>query len=134
MCGENNLDILLQSMRPELDQESFVFLSSREGFLSTEMEAALMIFREPEDTTILVLEKIAKNMGRNYKDTWAKITLTVHSDLNAAGFLAAILPKLADAGISVNPVSAYFHDHLFLPWEKRDLAMKVLCSVQTKYR
>ena len=134
MCGENNLDILLQSMRPELDQESFVFLSSREGFLPTELEAALMIFREPEGITILILEKIAKNMGRNYKDTWAKITLTVHSDLNAVGFLAAILPKLADAGISVNPVSAYFHDHLFLPWEKRDLAMKVLCSVQTKYR
>jgi hypothetical protein len=50
----------------------------------------------------------------------------VHSALTAVGFLAAITTRLAEAGISVNAVSAYYHDHLFVPWERREEAMEVL--------
>ena len=39
------------------------------------------------------------------------ITLTVRSSLEAVGLLAAITARLADAGISVNAVSAFHHDH-----------------------
>jgi hypothetical protein len=34
--------------------------------------------------------------------------------------------ELARAGISVNPVSAFHHDHLFVPWERREEAMMLL--------
>jgi len=128
MSGEDNLGILLGSMSPKLEDDAFVFLTSADGFSHEEKEEALMVYKEVEGVTLLVREGIAQAMGKEYKDTWAKITLTVHSDLNAVGFLASILPKLADAGISVNPVSAYFHDHLFVPWEKRELAMEILAS------
>src|SRR5689334_10999559 len=116
MDGENNLVVLLGSMRPELEDEAFVFLTSPEGFSAEEKDEALMVYKEVEGVTLLVREEVAKTMSKEYKDKWARITLTIHSDLNAIGFLAAILPKLAEAGISVNPVSAYFHDHLFVPW------------------
>lgn len=43
------------------------------------------------------------------------ITLTVHSSLEAVGFLAAVTGRLTEAGISVNAVSAFYHDHLFVP-------------------
>ena len=36
---------------------------------------------------------------------------------------------LADAGISVNPVSAYYHDHLFVPVEKAGQAMQLLATL-----
>jgi hypothetical protein len=42
------------------------------------------------------------------------------------GFLAAITARLAQAGISLNAVSAYYHDHLFVPWENRERAMQIL--------
>jgi len=54
------------------------------------------------------------------------ITLTIHSDLNAVGFLASITKKLAEKGISVNAISAFYHDHLFVPYEKRIEVIKAL--------
>jgi hypothetical protein len=59
------------------------------------------------------------------------ITLTIHSDLQAVGFLAPIMTRLAEAGISVNPVSAFYHDHLFVPWDKRNEAMEILESFKS---
>jgi hypothetical protein len=132
MSGENNLNILLKSMHPELESEAFVFLTSLEGFALQDMENALMIFKETEGVTLLVKEEVAQQMQKGYEQKWAKITLTIHSDLNAVGFLAAILPKLAEADISVNLVSAFFHDHLFIPWEKREVAMVILASFAIK--
>ena len=46
------------------------------------------------------------------------------------GFLAKITEKLAGAKISVNAVSAYYHDHLFVSKEKAGLAMKKLKELQ----
>lgn len=37
----------------------------------------------------------------------ARITLRVHSALDAVGFLAAITRALADAGIGTNPVAGF---------------------------
>lgn len=54
------------------------------------------------------------------------ISLMAHSSLDAVGFLAAITAKLAAAGISVNPVSAFYHDHLFVPFDKAEMAMNLL--------
>jgi hypothetical protein len=36
---------------------------------------------------------------------------------------------LAEEGISANVVAAYFHDHLFVPWEQRDRAMAILSTL-----
>jgi hypothetical protein len=54
------------------------------------------------------------------------ITLSIHSSLEAVGFLAAITGKLADHNISVNPISAYYHDHLFVPAARAQAAMELL--------
>ena len=57
------------------------------------------------------------------------ITLTVHSALDAVGFLAAVTARLAAAGIGANPVSAFFHDHLFVPAARADEALALLRSL-----
>jgi hypothetical protein len=57
------------------------------------------------------------------------ISLTIHSSLAAVGLTAAIASALAEQGISANVVAAYFHDHLFVPWEQRLQAMAVLSAL-----
>jgi len=54
------------------------------------------------------------------------ITLTNHSRLNADGFLVIITRELAQHDISVNPVSAYYHDYLFMPVSMEHKARHVL--------
>jgi hypothetical protein len=54
------------------------------------------------------------------------ITLEVNSSLEAVGFLAAITGRLAEAGIPVNPVSGFHHDHLFMPEGRAEEAMAIL--------
>ncbi|TIM21889.1 MAG: ACT domain-containing protein, partial [Mesorhizobium sp.] len=53
-------------------------------------------------------------------------TLNIHSSLEAVGFLAAITTRLAAAEIGVNPVSAFYHDHLFVPVDRAEEAIDVL--------
>lgn len=67
--------------------------------------------------------------GLSYDAVFAMITLTVHSSLEAVGFLAAIAARLASHGISVNPVSAFYHDHLFVPIAQAERAMALLQSL-----
>ena len=47
------------------------------------------------------------------------------ADLNT--LLASVVSKrLSVESIGVNPVSGYFHDHLFVPLDKAERAMEVL--------
>ena len=42
------------------------------------------------------------------------------------GFLAVILRHLADAGVSVNVASGFYHDHLFVQDGEEELVMELL--------
>ena len=57
---------------------------------------------------------------------WARISLGLDSSLEDVGLTAALSRALADAGISANIVAALHHDHIFVPWERRDEALKAL--------
>jgi hypothetical protein len=57
---------------------------------------------------------------------WARIALGVHSSLEAVGLTARIAAALADRGIGANVVAAVHHDHVFVPWERREEALAAL--------
>ena len=57
---------------------------------------------------------------------WARITLGIHSSLEAVGLTARVSAALTERGISANIVAALHHDHVFVPWERRDEALAVL--------
>lgn len=126
MAGERDLKTLLRNMKPELRDGVFVFCTIAED---QEIPAAirpLLIFREQEGTTLVLYREEAERAGWRGQFTSRLITLTVHSSLEAVGFLAAITARLADAGISVNAVSAFYHDHLFVPEHRADEALVLL--------
>lgn len=131
MSGIKNVDVLLKSMKPEHIKGKFVFYSiSKEKFINLKIDP-LLIFHEKEGVTLILNKASADKMKFSYQNVWALITLTVHSDLAAVGFLAVITKKLAEEGISVNAVSAYYHDHLFVPYEKVESAMKALKEISS---
>lgn len=123
MNGETNLDILLSQMQPVLDQTTYVFATSAGN--RTELRP-LMTFQEDQEYTLILSQACADAAGLDYVFACKRITLTVHSSLEAVGFIARVASHLAAAGMGVNPVSGYYHDHLFVPAQRADEAMDLL--------
>lgn len=129
MAGETNLEVLLKSMRPVLKEGEYVFCtlpppaSPDLGAL-----APLGLFHEDEGLTLILRRERADAAGLAYASTFRLVTLAVHSSLDAVGFMAAVSTRLAAHGIGVNPVAAYFHDHLFIPSARATEALALLES------
>ena len=112
-------------MKPKLVPDEYVFCTVKGTMPPVK---ARMVFDEEEGTTLILEKKIADKNSLPYSGAWSLITLTVHSDLAAVGFLAAMTEKLAKAGIGVNAVSAYYHDHLFVPKNRAREAIELLAE------
>ena len=129
MPVERDLATLLQNLKPQLQPGIFVFCTiATEAHIPAAIKPLLM-FREQEGTTLVIPREEAEAAGLPYAFAARLVTLTVHSTLDAVGFLAAITARLAAAGICVNAVSAFHHDHLFVPVDRTDEAMALLQSI-----
>jgi uncharacterized protein len=104
---------MLAGMAPLLDARRWHF-ALVDGDAPAE---AFALIREDEGTTAILPDE---------SGDFARITLTVHSALNGVGLTAAVATALADAGIACNVVAGFHHDHLFVPWERRDEALDIL--------
>ncbi|MCD2195546.1 ACT domain-containing protein [Actinomycetospora endophytica] len=120
--GESDLAVLLAGMTPRLRPGRYLYAAVPDG--GPVPSGAVVTVAEDEGTTVVVRDSEAAGLEAEYPCAW--ITLEVRSSLAAVGFLAAVCARLAEAGISVNPVSGFHHDHLFVPWERRDEALAVL--------
>ena len=126
MTGETDLRKLLASMTPQLLPDVHVFATLAQGASLPNGLDPVMSFREREGTTLIVTEDQARAAGLGSIFRCRMITLDIHSSLEAVGFLAAITTRLAAAGMGVNPVSAFYHDHLFVPADRAEEAMELL--------
>lgn len=71
----------------------------------------------------------AESAGAPPGPAFARLTLRIHSDLEAVGLIAAVAGRLAAAGIAVNPIAGLRHDHLLVPWEERSRALGELLAL-----
>ena len=126
MTPERELTALLKHMKPQLQPGIFVFCTIAPDEPVPAALNPLLTFREQEGTTLVIPREEAEAAGLNHAFASRLINLTVHSALDAVGFLAAITARLAAAGISVNAVSAFHHDHLFVPDDRANEAMALL--------
>jgi hypothetical protein len=115
-------------MKPRLTRNGLVFCTISEEMYNTLTIIPILMFKESEGITLILPKEIAveKSLCQEDEKTWAMISLTVHSSLEAIGFLAIISKHLADNEISVNVVSAYYHDHLFVLSEDAEKALNLL--------
>ncbi|MEL7189879.1 MAG: ACT domain-containing protein [Pseudomonadota bacterium] len=117
-----DLQSMLLGMEPALDDAAYAFTQKRgegETFaLINEGEGAAYIIRATTEP----------------QPHFARITLQVHSDLEGVGLTAAVATALAAEGIACNVIAAFHHDHLFVPWDRRDDAMVVLKRISDEAR
>ncbi|NID04083.1 ACT domain-containing protein [Luteibacter jiangsuensis] len=123
--GLTDLRALLAALDPEIDPVPKRFLHVSHEKARERMADALMMFREAEGTTLIV-DVDHDDIAGSERLLWARITLRVQSSLTAVGMMAAVSAALARRGIPCNPVSAFLHDHIFVPWERRDDALDAL--------
>ena len=116
MGGERDLSRLLRALDPTLFPDRYSFSTAAEPVLRDDQFA---IVREEEGLTLIRPDPAGE---------WARISLGVHSSLEAVGLTAELSSRLARAGISANIVASLFHDHLFVPWDRRNEALDCLRS------
>lgn len=113
--AERDLARLLAGMEPVLHGQAYGFAVWTGGAMPFAPFATVA-----EDEGLTVVAQLA-DMGRAgvVSEPWARISLTIHSDLAAVGLTAAFSAALAAEGISCNVVAGVYHDHLFVPWDRR---------------
>lgn len=131
MVGETNLDTLLGNMSAELVDGLYVFATVSDGVVPAGVRPR-MLFHEAEGMTLILLKEEAEANDLSYEFPCRMITLNIHSSLEAVGFLARIASALARHDMGVNPVSGFFHDHLFVPDGREMDAIGVLKELTTK--
>ena len=125
MSCETDLRKLLQGMKPRLNEGEFVFCTIQSLEQAKRLDP-LCIFQEEEAVTIILPKEQADDATLPYSNTFAWITLTVHSSLEAVGLTAAVSKALTEANISCNLVAAYYHDHIFVPVKDAKRAVELL--------
>lgn len=126
---ETNLEILLASINPQLSDRDFVFCTVSEEVLVALALKPICVFREEGGVTLILEQQHAESAQLEYSGKWSLITCKVNSSLAAVGFLAAMSKVLAEDGIPCNAVSAYYHDHLFVPADRAQDAMGILTQL-----
>ncbi|PWB31427.1 acetyltransferase [Pseudomonas sp. SDI] len=125
MSAETSLATLIRSMRPQLNQGTYVFCTVGDWGAIAPGDV-IGSFREAEGLTLILQRERAAALGLSFSYEAAWITLTVHSSLAAVGLTAAFASALGQAGISCNVLAAFYHDHIFVAQADAQRAMAVL--------
>ncbi len=129
MVGETDLLLLLRGMEPHLFTEPYGYVVLAAGETLPTGFAPFATVAEQEGLTIVAAADDLARAGRAAEPLWARISLTAHSDLSAVGLTAAFAAALAGQGISANVMAGFYHDHLFVPWDRRHDALAALIGL-----
>lgn len=122
MAGQSDLGMLLRSMEPVLHEEPY-------GFEVGVVPGAFATVAEDEGPTVVAKAVLLRAAGIVVTAEWARISLTIHSDLAAVGLTAAFARALAEVRISANVIAGFHHDHIFVPWARREDALDALLAL-----
>lgn len=130
MSGETNLQRLLRTLKPVLNEGDFIFYSLPDLSVIN-INDIIFSFKEKEGFTVILEKSLADKLNIPYSFVAAWITLTVHSSLEAVGLTAAFSKSLADEQISCNVVAGFYHDHIFVAKQDAEKAMQALGKLST---
>lgn len=126
-CGETNLKTLLSSLTTSVSDDTYVFATITSDVPET--ANPIMVFKEAEGISLILKQSDADKLKIPYEFPCKMITLNVHSSLDAVGFIAHIATQLASNDMGVNPVSGFYHDHLFIAESRVKQALNILKKI-----
>lgn len=127
--GEKSLAKLLSSFTTVLHPETYVFATLADTAPLPPLDQVQLLFRESEGITVIVSKTYAEENKIEYFFPCKMITLNITSSLEAVGFMAVIATRLATRNMGVNPVSGFYHDHLFVPEGRENEAIEELAKL-----
>ncbi|MFO0971146.1 MAG: ACT domain-containing protein [Candidatus Saccharimonadales bacterium] len=130
MSGEKDLAIILRSIAVSCDDKEYIYCATNSyDKVADLLPDSVGLFKENEATTVIILKELLQDDDVQRSGSYAKLTIDVHTSLEAVGLTAAMAKVLTKYGISANVVAAYYHDHIFVPYELKDQAIKALSSL-----
>ncbi|UNI23733.1 hypothetical protein JDV02_009535 [Purpureocillium takamizusanense] len=132
--GETSVAKLLSTLTTTLHPTTYVFATIADGAALPPLAEIQLLFRESEGITVITSKEYATTNNMEYFFPCKMITLNVTSSLEAVGFMAVLATRLATANMGVNPVSGFYHDHLFVPLGREDEAVEMLGQVAEEKR
>ncbi len=131
MAGALDLKDILVKMNPVLNGDEYVFCTlphlSAEALLRLN---PISTFQEEEGVSLIVTREVADRNGISYDSVFKRITISLHTSLDAVGLTALLSTALAEKGISANVVAAFYHDHIFVPSDKAEVALDALKALK----
>lgn len=122
---------MLRSLDVEVRPEPYVF-ATMDAAAAAKVQGAEATIVEAEGVTVVLSVTRAKEHGFAVAPTFAWLTLTIRSSLEAVGLTAAFSRALAEAGISCNVLAGYHHDHLLVAYGQRVAAVGVLRGLRDR--
>lgn len=121
------MEKLIENLDPELLPGRFVYIDGNllEGRNPEDFEVLASVM-EPEGPSLVLRQEDADRDGLEYDFVASWIVLRVESALDAVGLTAEVSARLAESGIACNVVAGLRHDHLLVPSEEAERAVRAL--------
>jgi len=133
MASDQRCQELLANLNPTLCPDPWVFSLVAGGAPQLpEDRSVFALIREEEGLT--AIRRAAPSDDPETLPLFARITLQVYSDLEAVGLTAAVSGALAGQNLCANMVAGLNHDHLFVPYQRRDEALQCLKQISAAAR
>ncbi|KAA8984443.1 ACT domain-containing protein [Halospina sp. K52047b] len=118
---------LIRNLSPVLDATPYVYCTVAQAqYGQLEKLKPIVSIAELEGMTLVVPLEKAKAENLDYHRVFRRITLKGHSSLEALGLTSVVTSLLAERGITTNVIAGFYHDHMFVPSERSDEAMRAL--------
>jgi len=133
MASDQSCQELLANLNPTLCPYPWVFTLVAGGAPQLpEDHSVFALIQEEEGLT--AIRRANPSDDPETLPLFARITLQVYSDLEAVGLTAAVSGALAGQNLCANMVAGLNHDHLFVPYQRRDEALQCLKQISAAAR
>jgi hypothetical protein len=120
---------MLASLDVEQQPGLFTFVTGDWPGLRAKAKA---IVEEAEGPSLVVTVADAVEVGAPVDFVGVWLTLTVWSSLDSVGLTAAFATALAASNVPCNVIAGYHHDHLLVPADQADEAIRVLRKLSSR--